>query len=321
MATKVIMPQMGESIAEGTIVRWFKKVGDPVERDETLLEISTDKVDTEVPSPASGILAQILVEESQTVEVNTVIGVIEGSKEETESKADERSSDKTTASLTPSLPEKPEKGNKVRTSPLVRRLAREHGVDLSMIQGTGEGGRVGKKDIEAYLALQDGPSSPSLSTTAPSVQPAASQSGSLVFEGSTKSVPMTPMRQQIAQHMVASRRTSAHVTTVFEVDMSRIVEIRSQFASEFEQRANLKLTYTPFIIRAVVESLKEFPILNASVDGENIVYHKEIHVGVAVALEEGLIVPVLKNAQDRSFLSIAEDLQNLAERARKKVLA
>ncbi len=317
MATKVIMPQMGESIAEGTVVRWFKKVGDSVERDETLFEISTDKVDTEVPSPASGILTQILVQENQTVDVNTVVALIDGAAETAEPAPSVESAGRPTASL----PRRSEKTGKVRTSPLVRRLAREHGIDLSLIRGTGEGGRISRKDIETYLARQGGAPRPSAPVAAPSAKPARGRPAPLAFEGPTKAVPMTPMRHQIAQHMVTSRRTSAHVTTVFEVEMTRIVETQSRFASEFERRNHLKLTFTPFIIRAVVEALREFPNLNASVDGENIVYHRDIHIGVAVALEDGLIVPIIRNAQDRSFLGVAGDLQNLAERARKKRLS
>ena len=321
MATKVIMPQMGESIAEGTLVRWFKKVGDSVERDETLFEISTDKVDTEVPSPASGILTQILVEENQTVDVNTVVAVIDGTAETPEPAGRAETVGRPTAGSTPSLPGISEKAGKARTSPLVRRLAREHGIDLSLIRGTGEGGRIAKNDIETYLARQGAAPRPSAPVAAPSAKPARGRPAPLRFDGPAKTVPMTTMRHQIAQHMVASRRTSPHVTTVFEVEMTRIVETQSRFASEFERRNRLKLTFTPFIIRGVVEALREFPVLNASVEGANIVYHRDIHVGVAVALEEGLIVPIIKNAQERSFLSVAREVQDLAERARKKRLS
>ncbi len=318
MATKVIMPQMGESIAEGTIIHWNKKVGDRVERDETLFEITTDKVDTEVPSPVAGLLTQILVPENQTVEVNTVVAVIDGEGEAAiaETPAPAEPTPETAPSPGPPAPRR-KAGEKIRSSPLVRRLVREHGIDLTQVPGTGEGGRISKKDIEAYLARQRA----TRETSAPTPAPPRLAPQPVSFEGPTHIVSMTPMRSQIAQHMVASRRAAAHVTTVFEVEMTRIVETQSQFGQEFERRHGLKLTYTPFFTRAVVEALKEFPILNASVDGSNIVYKKDVNVGIAVALEEGLIVPVIKRAHEKSFPELARAVQDLAERARTQRLS
>ncbi|HLW79389.1 MAG TPA: dihydrolipoamide acetyltransferase family protein, partial [Terriglobia bacterium] len=216
----------------------------------------------------------------------------------------------------------------VRSSPLVRRIAREHNVDLRRVTGTGLGGRIGKKDILGYLAGQPagGPATP---TTPPATRspepavpaPAASATPAVVFAGPTHVVPMTPMRKQIAEHMVISRRTSAHVSTVFEVEMSKVHETRSRHAEEFERRNGVKLTYTPFFVRAAVVGIKEFPLLNASVDGSNVVYHRDINIGVAVALDTGLIVPVIKRADERNFLGVARAVQDLAERARSKHLS
>ncbi len=344
MSTNVIMPQMGESIAEGTVTRWMKKVGERVERDEPLFEISTDKVDAEIPSPAAGVLAKILVKENETVAVNTVVAVInsEGATvEAAETAAAEKKAEAPAKVETPPQAEPPvrppsaapqqiiamperEPGEKVRSSPLVRRIASEHNVDLAEVAGTGLGGRVSKKDILAYLehpraagvAPAAAPSRPA--ETTPSATPAAKR---MVFTGPTNVVPMTPMRKQIAEHMMASRRTSAHVSTVFEVELTRIYDLRAQQAAEFEKRNGLKLTYTPFFVRAAVEAIKEFPIVNSSVDGTNIVHKRDVNIGVAVALDSGLIVPVIKNADEKNFLGIARAVQDLAERARSKRLS
>ncbi|PYV19780.1 MAG: dihydrolipoyllysine-residue succinyltransferase [Acidobacteria bacterium] len=345
MPTNVIMPQMGESVAEGTVTKWLKKVGDRVERDEPLFEISTDKVDAEIPSPASGTLAKILVKESETVEVNTVVAVIDGEGAAAAAAppaapakaAKPAAGPEVAAAVTaPPKPEAappvtpapggraaapPSAGEKVRSSPLVRRIAREHNVDVAQIPGTGQGGRVSKKDILAYLA-QAGPSRAAVPVSdverkrAPA--PAAPR---MVFSGPTETVAMTPMRRQIAEHMAVSKRTSAHVTTVFEIEMSKVVEMRERSAAEFERRNGLKLTYTPFFFRAAVEAIKEFPILNSSVEGTNIVYRRDVNVGVAVALETGLIVPVIKNADEKNFLGIARAVEDLAGRARTKRLS
>ena len=340
MPTSVIMPQMGESIAEGTVTRWMKKVGERVERDEPLFEISTDKVDAEIPSPAAGVLSKILVQENETVAVNTVVAVIDGEgaavaapapaetvRGERKAEAPESAAPVETPQRAVPAPAR-EPGEKVRSSPLVRRIAREHNVDLAQVAGTGLGGRISKKDIYAYLEhapQTDG--APPAPATAPAVATAAKAPArapaakKMVFTGPTNVVPMTPMRKQIAEHMLASRRTSAHVSTVFEVELTRVYNLRAQQAGEFERRNGLKLTYTPFFVRAAVEAIKEFPILNSSVDGTNIIYKRDVNIGVAVALETGLIVPVIKQADEKNFLGIARAVQDLAERARSKRLS
>ena len=344
MPTNVIMPQMGESVAEGTVVRWLKQVGDRVERDEPLLEISTDKVDAEIPSPAAGVLTTILVKENETVAVNTVVAVLdgEGAAEPPDARGQAASSvevlpQPVRAPASAAQPVAPtsgaeeagglplgeeSRGKEVRSSPLVRRMAREHNVDLRRVRGTGLGGRVSKKDILAYLARQaEAPAASSPAAGPPPVTLAPAAAGSLTFSGPTQVVPMTPMRKQIAEHMVFSRRTSAHVSTAFEIEMTKVFEMRARQAEEFERRNGLKLTYTPFFVRAAVEAIKQFPILNSSVEGSNVVYHRDINVGVAVALETGLIVPVIKRADGQNFLGVARALQELAERARTKRLS
>ncbi len=338
MPTNVIMPQMGESVAEGTVTKWLKKVGDRVERDEPLFEISTDKVDAEIPSPAEGILANVLVKENETVPVNTVVAVIDGEGAGREALAPEKpqevKAERPTApalaaptvsaareaARAPSIPSLPAR---VRSSPLVRRVAREHSVDLAQVRGTGLGGRVSKKDISAYIAARPaaGVAAPTARPQAPGPSPAPPPVPRMVFSGPTEVVPMTPIRKQIAEHMVASKRTSAHVSTVFEVEMTRIVGMREQHAAEFERRNGLKLTYTPFFVRAAVEAIKEFPVLNSSVEGTNIIYKRDVNIGIAVALETGLIVPVMKRADEKNFLGIARAVQDLAERARSKRLS
>ena len=346
MPTNVIMPQMGESIAEGTVTKWLKKVGDYVERDEPLLEISTDKVDAEIPSPAAGVLSKILVKENETVAVNAVVAVLDGEEAAAAPAGPSRAEPRPAAreSTPPGLPAAPvsEPGligggarpgaraaataahpEKVRSSPLVRRIAREHNVDLTRVQGTGFGGRVSKKDILAYLSGQPTPSAPQPQAmpAAPAVSEPSLAPPPAAFAGPAEVVPMSPMRRQIAEHMVASKRTSAHVTTVFDVEMTRISETRARQAEEFERRCGLKLTYTPFFVRAAVEAIKEMPVLNSSVDGSNIVYRREINIGIAVALETGLIVPVIKRADEKNFLGVARAVQELAERARTKRLS
>lgn len=355
MAVNVVMPQMGESVAEGTVVRWIKKPGDRVERDEPLLEISTDKVDAEIPSPAAGVLTKILVKENQTVEVNTIIAEIDtangarasASAKETKPRAEIGPKPPARMVASPIAPHATPpiaQEQKARTSPLVRKIAQEHRVDLSQVPGTGLGGRVSKKDIMLYLesakrepafevpkprpvvampAAQPESASahvPVPSEAAPPVTPAVA-SAAVAFRGPTQSIPMTPMRRQIAEHMVMSRRTSAHVATVFEVEMSRVAEQLASQGAEFERRNGVKLTYTPFIIRAAVEALKQVPVVNASIDGESVIYKRDVNIGVAVALETGLIVPVIKHADEKSFLGVARSLAELAERARSKRLS
>ncbi len=352
MSTNVIMPQMGESVAEGTVTKWLKKIGERVERDEPLFEISTDKVDAEIPSPAAGVLAQILVKESETVAVNTVVAVIDGEGAVTTpaaTKAELASAPAMTPTPPPAAPIQappsppvaagssapPVSPAEVRSSPLVRRIAEEYGVDLTQVRGTGLGGRVSKKDILDYVEQQRGAGQGAVAAAAPSVQsgaqaapaiqtpgpapaPAAPQ---VVFTGPTQVVPMTPMRQKIAEHMAMSKRTSAHVYTVYEVEMTRVVEMRERHKNEFERRNGLKLSYTPFFVRAAVEAIKQVPIINSSVDGTNIIYKRDVNVGIAVALESGLIVPVIKRADEKNFLGIARAVHDLAERARTKHLS
>ena len=368
--TTVIMPQMGESIAEGTVTKWLKKVGDRVERDEPLFEISTDKVDAEIPSPAAGILTRILVNESQTVEVNAIVAEIDGDGSAAAAgqqasaaappppvpvSAPDGSASAGGAPSTPSissdtavrvpdqseaLPSAPVQanGHKIRSSPLVRRIAKEKQIDLTQVKGTGLGGRISKKDILAYIAggpvsppqpLSAAPAEPSPAATVPAMtpsprpvlpQPAPAGPPPADFAAPTQVVPMTPMRKQIAEHMILSRRTSAHVTTVFEVEMTRVYETRARQAAEFERRNGLKLTYTPFFVRAAVEAIKQYPVFNASVDGDNVVYKREVNIGIAVALETGLIVPVVKRADEKNFLGVSRAVADLAERARSKRL-
>jgi len=346
MPTKVIMPQMGESVAEGTVTKWLKKVGTRVERDEPLFEISTDKVDAEIPAPASGVLTEIVVKENETVPVNAVVGWIDSevaavgeaaaAKVEAPPAAPPAArpagrpvppAAPVAAAPGPAMqapapplaaipaPPAPPRAGKVRSSPLVRRIAREHNVDLTQVRGTGLEGRISKKDILAYLAH------PVAAVAAVPGPPQAPAGGRMVFTGPTEVVPMTPMRRQIAEHMVASKRTSAHVSTVFEVEMTRIVELMACQGEEFERRHGLKLTYTPFFVRAVVEAIREFPIVNSSVEGTNIIYKRDMNIGVAVALETGLIVPVIKHADEKNFLGIARAVKDLAERARTKHLS
>jgi 2-oxoglutarate dehydrogenase E2 component (dihydrolipoamide succinyltransferase) len=324
MPTNVVMPQMGESVAEGTITKWLKRVGDRVQQDEPLFEITTDKVDADIPSPAAGILSQILVHENETVAVNSVVAQIVAEEEAAavelvptgEAAAAGTSPPPEEGAPAPSpVPKAPQVPGMIRSSPLVRRIARDHGVDLSRVKGTGVGGRVTKEDVLSYVA-QSGAGAPR--AAAP---PAPGAPPPIIFTGPTHVVPMTPMRRQIAERMVASRRTSAHAVTLFEVEMTKVVELMARRAEEFERRHGVKLTYTPFFVRAAVKALKQFPIINASVEGTNIVYKRDINIGIAVALETGLIVPVIKQADEKNFLEIARAVQDFADRARSKRLS
>ena len=342
MPTNVVMPQMGESVAEGTIIKWLKKTGERVERDEPLFEITTDKVDAEIPSPATGVLSKILASENETVAVNTVVAVIER-----ESSAEPEAKREFAAAPVPAVGKAPQAkpspaeskaeqpagtvaepghhpGEKVRSSPLVRRIACENNVDLNRIQGTGLGGRINKKDVLTFLAGKTSRESEALAG-AVSAAEGSGLSGRpreiIEFTGPTYVAPMTPIRRQIAAHMMASQNTSAHVTTVFEAEMTNIVEMRKRMAQEFQHSAGLKLTYTPFFVRAAIEALKQFPIFNSSVEGANVVYKRAVNFGIAVALETGLIVPVIKHADQKDFLGIARAVQELAEQARSKRLS
>jgi 2-oxoglutarate dehydrogenase E2 component (dihydrolipoamide succinyltransferase) len=399
MPTKVIMPQMGESIFEGTITKWLKKVGDQVNRDEPLFEISTDKVDSEIPSPASGVLSEIAVPEGKTVQINTVVAVINGEggaaetkeapkpeaapapapaappseqaeaapppapepppgeepaeQKETETRALRDVAREATAAqegtkesekAPPKPPSPPERKasapvvepRDVRTSPLVRRLAREQGIDLSEIRGSGLEGRITKQDIEDYIRQKEQPAAaappaptaaprrPAAEVPAPAAPPRPAPSlpspEMPKFIGESESVPMTNMRKAIAEHMVLSKHTSAHVNTIFEVDMTPIVQLREQHKAEFEKREGIKLTFTPFLVKALVDTVREFPVVNASVSGDNIIYKKPVNVGIAVALDTGLIVPVIRDAHLKSFTGIALAVHDVAERARTKRL-
>ena len=328
MPTKVIMPQMGESIAEGTVVKWLKKVGERVERDEPLLEISTDKVDAEIPSPASGVLTEILAAENQTVEVNAVIGWIdgEGAGKSTAEAAEEATAAPTRPEPAPTTPARAPSdaraasGGIVRSSPLVQKLAVEHDVDLRQVKGTGLGGRISKRDVLDYVAQRKAGSAPTPAAPVSAPAPPASPTQTITFTGPELVVPMTPIRRQIAEHMVASRRTSAHVSTVFEIEMTRIADAMARHGDEFERQHGLKLTYTPFFIRACMAAIRDFPILNSSVNGTDIVYKRDVNMGVAVAMGSGLIVPVIKNAGGKTFLELAHAVKDFADRARSKHL-
>jgi 2-oxoglutarate dehydrogenase E2 component (dihydrolipoamide succinyltransferase) len=333
--TDVVMPQMGESIFEGTITKWLKKVGDPVQRDEPLFEISTDKVDAEIPAPASGTLSAIKVEAGTTVQINTVVAVIGGGAAASSSPAAPAPAQSTAApsanavSAPPSAPASATHGERLRSSPLVRKIAKENQLDLRQVPGTGTSGRITKDDVLQFLekggagkpiSSQAAPASsaPAPSAVAPVPKSAAPAAAPSVAPGEL--VPMSRMRSIIAQRMVDSKRTSAHVHTVFKVDMSRIVKLREKERAKYEQRNGVKLTYMPFITKAVVATLRKLPIINASMEGDAIRYHQNVNVGIAVALDWGLIVPVIKQAEEKSFLGIARAIADLAERARTKKL-
>ena len=328
MPTDVVMPQMGESIFEGTITKWLKKPGDKVQRDEPLFEISTDKVDAEIPAPASGVLQEIKVSEGNTVQVNTVVGVIgDGSGVSASAPAKAAAPASTPAAPVPvpvrtEAPAPPpapaarvlenEEDSDVRSSPLVRKLAREHNVDLARVSGTGTGGRVTKQDVLDFVEHR---------TSVPVAAPASRQASApapAVIPGDL--VPMSQMRKIIAQRMIESRRTSAHVHCMFEVDMTRIVNLRNQLKNGFEQRYGARLTFMPFFVRAAIIALQQYPIVNSSLEADSIRYHKHVNAGIAVALDWGLIVPVLKNADELNFLGLQRGITDLGERARTKKL-
>jgi pyruvate dehydrogenase E2 component (dihydrolipoamide acetyltransferase) len=433
MSTEVIMPQMGESIAEGTITKWLKKVGDPVKRDEPIFEISTDKVDAEIPSPVAGTLIDIKVPEGQTVAINTVVGLIGEAGEKpaapAESKPAEPTAQKAAAELSPpsppagpvpmpypssatpappaggpappvsegaaretqtrsSAPEPPEatpsapavaaqrgpaaegpqpmasaapassapaaapsaasaepslgrvesieERLRQRSSPLVRKIAQETGVDIRSIEGTGIYNRVTKNDILSYIENRKVASA---AAPAPAAAREAARPAEAMVAGRAESAPsaaparpatpvtdrdevvaMSKIRKITAENMILSKRTSAHVTTVFQVDYTNVARLREQHKAAFLEKNGVKLTYLPFILRAAIQGIKQWPQVNASIDGDNIVYHKDIHVGIAVALEWGLIVPVIRNADEKSILGLARAIQDLAERARTKRL-
>ena len=367
MAVDVVMPQMGESIFEGTITKWLKKPGDKVERDEPLFEISTDKVDAEIPSPSAGVLKEIKIAEGQTVPIQTIVAVIDGAGSAAASApapaaAPAKAAPAPAPAPTPaaakpaapapaapaSAPAAAASGSteRIHSSPLVRRLAKEHNVDLSAIEGTGAGGRITKEDIEGVIAGQSAPAAAPASAPAaarPSVPPpapapiaapgapaahgsqyvAALQVGvprERIYFGNYEVQPLSNMRQKIAEHMVASKHVSAHVYSVDEIDMTKVAAIRAKSKEEFEKRYETKLTFMPFFVKAAVAGLRAYPTLNASLDGTSMVLHKEINVGIAVALDWGLLVPVIRNADEKNLLGIQRNLNDLAERARSKKL-
>ncbi len=369
MAVDIVMPQMGESIFEGTITKWLKKPGDKVERDEPLFEISTDKVDAEIPSPSAGVLKEIKVGEGQTVPIQTIVGVIDAAGSAAAAPAPAKAAAPAptpvkapaAAAPTPAAPRpavpapaapvsaapapatSSSTGERIRSSPLVRRMASEHGIDLSTVTGTGAGGRISKQDIEAVIAAGGAPAAtpPAYSAPAPAASsrpalPPASAPGvsggqvhvaletavprEKMYFGNYEVQPMSAMRQRIAEHMVASKRVSAHVYSVDEIDMSKVAALRAKSKDEFERRYETKLTFMPFFVKAAVAGLRAFPTLNASLDGTNVILHKEINVGIAVALDWGLLVPVVKNADEKNILGIQRNMNDLAERARSKKL-
>ncbi len=317
MPTEVVMPQMGESIAEGTIVRWMKKVGDAVERDEPLFEISTDKVDAEIPSPAAGVLLEVRAGEGQTVPVNSIVAIIgqEGARAASLSPgvASAPAPPRQPSHPSPSAPVVRQAASalRVRSSPLVRRIAKEHNLDLTQLSGTGIAGRVTKDDILAVVA-QRATASPLSSAGSSGGRAAGAARGGRI-------VPMSVMRKKIAEHMIASRRTSAHVHSVFEIDFGRVAEVREAHKDEYA-RAGVKVTYLSFILQAAVAALRAVPIVNASVEGHDVVYHDDINIGVAVALDWGLIVPVVKHADRLDLIALGRMVADLANRARLKQL-
>ena len=389
MSTEVVMPQMGESIAEGTITKWLKQVGDRVERDEPLFEISTDKVDAEIPSPAAGTLTEIRFKEGETVEINTTVAVLDGgstagaapaaASTETaakESEPEQKQSEVTAAKAQsaeiraetpqaqpavkaevtqpkaaaiptsqepaaqkPAVARKetaPQSGQatgnggsatataeelrRTKSSPLVRKIAQEHGVDIARLEGTGMSGRVTKNDILSFIESGAPAGAPARTTQASSaIQEPAAAPAAKSAEGD-RVEQMTVMRKKIAEHMVVSRRTSAHVTTVYEIDMTRIAKLREQHKDSFLERTGTKLTFMPFIFQAVNNGLRKFPIFNAQVSGDQIIYKRDINLGMAVALDWGLIVPVIKRADDLSISGLARAANDLADRARAKQL-
>ena len=331
------MPQMGESIAEGTIVRWIKKVGDAVDRDEPLFEISTDKVDAEIPSPGAGVLAEIKVKEGETVPVNSVVAVIgeagaaaatppapapaakpsampEAAVGQPESAPAVQAAASGRAGLEADEDESATSKEDLRrqkSSPLVRRIAREHNVDIQQINGTGISGRVTKHDILDFIESGKAP--------APAARQAPRPGPAYRPGEHVEIVPMTIMRRKIAEHMVLSAHTSPHVYSVYEVNFARLAQLRDKKKADYE-RAGGKLTFTALIAKVVVDALRAFPIANASVDGDNIVYKKDINLGIAVALDQGLIVPVIRNADEKNLLGLSRAIEDLAARARSKKL-
>ncbi len=347
MAHEVIMPQMGESIAEGTVTTWLKKVGEQVQRDEPLFEISTDKVDAEIPAPVSGTLLEIKVQPGKTVPINTVVALIADGEARAAAKPAAAEAPKAAAPAPAARAEAPrptpapapaarpsgngagasaEERRRIKSSPLVRKIAAEHNVDIAQLQGTGISGRVTKNDILGFLEQGGAPAparpampaarAPSMPSV-PSEIPASYRPQ--VFDGD-RVEELTAMRAKIAEHMVMSKRISAHVQTVFDCDYSRVDKLRQKHKTVWEERHGVKLTYTAFVAKAVVDALKAFPVLNAGLDENRIIYHRDVNLGIAVALEWGLIVPVIHKANELNLLGLARRIQDLGTRARDKKL-
>jgi len=335
MPTQVLMPQMGESIAEGTIVRWIKQVGERVDRDEPLFEISTDKVDTEVQAPASGVLLEIRAKQGETVEVNSVVAVIgeagEAAREDSgaaspASGAEAARAPAGAAKAAEAVSGQPQEQaqtvddlRRQRSSPLVRRIAKEHDVNIARIAGTGVGGRVTKKDILAFVESGTPPEQPTATGRARPAEAVPAVGRTAKAGESVRIEPMSVMRKKIAEHMVLSAHTSPHVYAIYEVNFGRVAALRETHKAAYLAKG-ARLTYTAFIAKAVVDALRAFPIVNASVDGENIVYRRDINLGIAVALDWGLIVPVVRNADERNLLGLSRAIDDLAARARAKQL-
>jgi pyruvate dehydrogenase E2 component (dihydrolipoamide acetyltransferase) len=358
----VVMPQMGESIVEGTLTKWLKKAGDRVERDEPLFEISTDKVDTEIPSPAAGTLSEVIVEEGKTVGINTVVGRISegngaGPGPVAQPVAAAPQAPPPPLASAPAAPAEVPAAEATIVeetagplSPLVRKMARENNIDLAKVRGTGAGGRITKTDLDTYLAQRSAPAPqaappapqyvpppppppPQPMSVAPVAPPAPPQAAVYVPAPapppapatygempSTRIEPMSVMRQKIAEHMVFSKRTSAHVTTVHKVDMTRVAKMRDRVKGAFQAQYGFGLTFLSFVLRATTAALRQFPIVNASIEGTNIIYHRDINIGIAVALENGLIVPVIRNADEKNVAGLQRSVVDLAARARSRHL-
>lgn len=379
MSTEVVMPQMGESIAEGTITKWLKKVGDRVERDEPLFEISTDKVDAEIPSPAAGILTDVKFQEGDTVEINTVVAVLDGNGASAPSAQADATTEAppdaaapaiqspstsaqpaTVPTKKPSTTSSPEPAatktverttlpsvakhevavhssapigqqtvedlRRARSSPLVRNIAKEHGIDISHLEGTGMSGRVTKNDILSFIesgaamSPQQAMQKTQTAAATPAPQQPVAAPSAVVPAAEDRVEQMSVMRKKIAEHMLMSRRTSAHVTTVYEIDMTSIARLRDQHKRDFQERTGTKLSFMPFIFQAIITAIRKFPVFNAQVNGDKIIYKRDINLGMAVALDWGLIVPVIKRADDLSLSGLARAANDLADRARAKQL-
>ncbi|HLG42914.1 MAG TPA: dihydrolipoamide acetyltransferase family protein [Planctomycetota bacterium] len=340
MATDVIMPKIAESIFEGTLTKWLKKLGDPVKQDEPLFEISTDKVDTEIPSPVAGILSEVLVKEGETVAINTVVGRI-GAGGAVPAAAPPAPRREAAMAATPRIEphvvgrpsvEAPSEEGRIFASPLVKKMAEKAGIDLAELEGSGFKGRITKQDLEEFISRKGGGSPAAVVQALPPAAPVETREIKIsaptsempgvkaVITGPTETAKMTPMRKAIADHMVMSRRTSAHVSTFWEADLSRVVALREREKSDYERVYNTRLTLTTFFASAAIRALKEFPVVNAMVDGDKIMYYRYVNLGVAVALPEGLIVPVVKGADEMSFLGLSRSINDLAERSRGKKL-